>query len=78
MCKFGGGETTTVVVQFSLFQYFWYFLLCATLGEGVFSWLSVGYGVASWNHSFYKRLRCSGVALCLWLGDNGVELSMIK
>jgi hypothetical protein len=44
----------------------------------VLSWLSVGYGVASWNHSFCQRLRCSGVALCLWLGDNGVALSMVK
>jgi hypothetical protein len=44
----------------------------------VLSWLSVGSGVASWNHSFCQRLRCSGVALCLWLGDNGVALSMVK
>jgi hypothetical protein len=42
------------------------------------SWLFVGYGVASWNHSFFQRLRCSGLALCLWLGDIGVELSMVK
>ena len=53
-------------------------LLCATLGESALSWLSVGYGVASWNHSFYQRLRFSGEALCLWLGENGVALSMVK
>jgi hypothetical protein len=52
--------------------------LCTTLGKGALSWLSVGYGVASWNHSFCQSLRCSGVALCLWLGDNGVALSMVK
>jgi hypothetical protein len=23
-------------------------------------------------------LRCSGVALCLWLGDNGVALSLVN
>jgi hypothetical protein len=44
----------------------------------VISWLSVGYGVASWSHSFYQRLRCLVVALCLWLGDNGVAFSMVK
>jgi hypothetical protein len=47
MCKFGGGATATAVVQFSPFQYFWYFLLFATLGEGEFSWLSIGSSVDS-------------------------------
>jgi hypothetical protein len=37
-----------------------------------------GYDVASWNHSFYQRLRCSGEDLCLWMGENGVALSMVK
>jgi hypothetical protein len=78
MCKFGGGETTVAIIQFSLFESFWYFVLCTTLGEGALSWLSIGYGMASWNHSFCQRLRCSGVDLCLWLGDNGVALSMVK
>ena len=77
VCRFGG-PVVAAVVQFSLFQSFWYFLLCTILGEGVLSWLFVGYGVASWNHSFCQRLRCLGVALCLWLGDNGVALSMVK
>jgi hypothetical protein len=40
--------------------------------------LSVGSSVASWNHSIYQRLWCSGVAAFLWLGDNGVALSMVK
>ena len=44
----------------------------------MFSWLSIGSGVAFWNHSFCQRLRCSGLALCLWLGDNGVALSKVK
>jgi hypothetical protein len=44
----------------------------------VVSWLSIVYGVASWNHYFCQRLRCSWVALCLWLGNNGVALSMVK
>jgi hypothetical protein len=61
MCKFGGGGAV-VVVRFSLVQSFWYFLLCATLGEGALSWSSVGSGVASRNYSFCQRLRCSGVA----------------
>jgi hypothetical protein len=78
MCKFGGGATTTAVVWFYLVQSFWYFLLCVTLGESALSWLSIGFGVASWNHSFFQRLRCSGAALCLCLGDNGVALSMVK
>jgi len=40
--------------------------------------LFVGSSEASSNHSFCQRLRRSGVALCLWLGDNGVEFSMLK
>jgi hypothetical protein len=44
----------------------------------VFSWLFVGSSVASWNNSFCQRLRCSKVGLCLWLGDNGVALFMVK
>jgi len=40
--------------------------------------LSVGFSEASQNHSFCQRLRCLGVDLCLWLGDNGVALSMVK
>jgi hypothetical protein len=75
--KFGGAEAATIV-WFYLVQYFWYFLLCATLGESALSWLSVGSGVASWNHSFCQRLRCLGVDLCLCLGDNGVAMSMVK
>jgi hypothetical protein len=63
---------------FLLFSLSGTFFLCASLGEGALSWLSIGYGVASWNHSFYQRLRCSGVVLCLWLGDNGVAFFMVK
>jgi hypothetical protein len=44
----------------------------------VLSLLSIGYGVASWNHYLCQRLRCSGEALCLWFGDNGVALTMVK
>jgi hypothetical protein len=61
MRKFGGGATSAVVVRFSLVQYFWYFLLCTTLGEGALSWSFVGSGMASQNHSFCQRLRCLGV-----------------
>ena len=57
VCKFGGGATTTAIVHFSFFQSFWYFLLCATLGEGALSWLSVGYGVASRNHYFFHKVK---------------------
>jgi hypothetical protein len=47
MHKFGGGETTDAIVQFSLLQSFRFFLLCTILGEGSLSWSSVGSGVAS-------------------------------
>ena len=76
MRKFGGGRVA--VVQFYLVQSFWYFLLCTTLGEFALSWSSIGSSVASQNHSLCQILRCSGVDLCLWMGDNGVALSMVK
>jgi hypothetical protein len=40
--------------------------------------LSVGSSEASRNHSFCQRLRCSRVALCLWLGSNGVAFILVK
>jgi hypothetical protein len=77
MRKFGGGGATTAAVQFSIFWYFWYFILCTTLGQDALSWLFFGYDMASWNHSLCQRLRYSWVALCLWLGDNDVAFSMV-
>jgi hypothetical protein len=47
MHKFGGEGEAVAVVRFSLVQSFRYFLLCATLGEGAFSWSSVGSGEIS-------------------------------
>jgi hypothetical protein len=55
------------------------YLSCVLPLEKVHSLLVIfGFDVASRNHSFYQRLRCSGEALCLWMGDNGATLSMVK
>jgi hypothetical protein len=78
MHKFGGREITSAIVRFYLIYYFRYFLLCATLGEGELYWSCIGSSVAYRNHSFYQRLRFLGVDLCLWMGNNGVVLSMVK
>jgi hypothetical protein len=51
---------------------------CATFGERyAISWISVGSGTAP-KLFYLSRLWCSGVAVCLWLGDNIVILSMVK
>jgi hypothetical protein len=59
--------------------WFWDFLLSALhLEKGV---LSLGYLLALvlLSKLFYlSRLQCSGVVVCVWLGDNIVILSMVK
>jgi hypothetical protein len=41
-------------------------------------WLAIGSKGLLLELFYLSRLRCSGVALCLWLGDNIAILSMEK
>jgi hypothetical protein len=54
----------------------WLFFLGAlALEKGALPWLPTGLLLKLFCLS---RLRCSGMALCLWLGDNISIFSMVK
>jgi hypothetical protein len=48
------------------------------LERGTLPWLAIGSRVCFQKLFYLSRLRCSGVALCLWLGDNIAILSTVK
>jgi hypothetical protein len=54
------------------------FLGTLYLERDTLSWLAIGFKVFFWNYSVCQGQRCSGVASCLWLGDNIAILSMEK
>jgi hypothetical protein len=54
----------------------WLFLIGAlALEKGALLWLAIGLLLELF---YLSRLKCSGVALCLWLGDNISILSTMK
>jgi hypothetical protein len=82
-----GTATTTVSTGISVlawtFSWLWFgfsarlfFLGALALEKGELLWL--GNGLDCFQNYCLSRLRCSGVALCLWLGDNIAILSMVK
>jgi hypothetical protein len=74
----GGELQLLAVVTWSLVYGLDFLLGALALERGTLPWLAIGSSVCFQNYSSLSRLRCSGVALCLWLGDNIVILSMVK